>query len=141
MGQNGHSNPQQWSEQSTDAYIGCHRQLEDQYRNPNMNNKYHLVGQLTSSYTDHNRPHLIYGMNNNLPWTCCFSISQCREQIVRVTVIWHPASVTLLHCYTLWQCYNNPTSWLAARSSLFDLCLSVFSLITLIRLSDWTLLV
>ena len=28
---------------------GCHRQLDDQYRNPNMNNKDHLVGQLTSS--------------------------------------------------------------------------------------------
>ena len=26
---------------------GCHRQLDDQYRNPNMNNKDHLVGQLT----------------------------------------------------------------------------------------------
>ena len=27
---------------------GCHRQLDDQYRNPNMNKKDHLVGQLTS---------------------------------------------------------------------------------------------
>ena len=27
---------------------GCHRQLDDQYRNPNMNNKDHLVGQLTT---------------------------------------------------------------------------------------------
>ena len=26
---------------------GCHRQLNDQYKNPNMNNKDHLVGQLT----------------------------------------------------------------------------------------------
>ena len=28
---------------------GCHRQLDDQYRNPNMNNKDHLVGQLTNN--------------------------------------------------------------------------------------------
>ena len=27
---------------------GCHRQLDDQHRNPNMNNKDHLVGRLTS---------------------------------------------------------------------------------------------
>ena len=27
---------------------GCHRQLDDQYRNPNMNNKDHLVGRLTT---------------------------------------------------------------------------------------------
>ena len=27
---------------------GCHRQLDDHYRNPNMNNKDHLVGQLTT---------------------------------------------------------------------------------------------
>ena len=26
---------------------GCHRQLDDQHRNPNMNNKDHIVGQLT----------------------------------------------------------------------------------------------
>ena len=26
---------------------GCHRQLDDQYRNPNNNNRDHLVGQLT----------------------------------------------------------------------------------------------
>ena len=49
MGQNSQSSPQQWSEQSTDAYIwGCHRQLDDQYRNPNINNRDHLVGQLTT---------------------------------------------------------------------------------------------
>ena len=28
---------------------GCHRQLDDQHRNPNMNNKDHIVGQLTSA--------------------------------------------------------------------------------------------
>ena len=28
---------------------GCHRQLDDQHRNPNMNNKDHIVGQLTTS--------------------------------------------------------------------------------------------
>ena len=27
---------------------GCHRQLDDQHRNPNMNNKDHIVGQLTT---------------------------------------------------------------------------------------------
>ena len=27
---------------------GCHRQLDDQYRNPNINNRDHLVGQLTT---------------------------------------------------------------------------------------------
>ena len=27
---------------------GCHRQLDDQYKNPNMNNKDHLVGRLTT---------------------------------------------------------------------------------------------
>ena len=30
---------------------GCHRQLDDQCRNPNMNNKDHLVGQLTRGLT------------------------------------------------------------------------------------------
>ena len=29
---------------------GCHRQLDDQCRNPNTNNKDHLVGQLTKVY-------------------------------------------------------------------------------------------
>ena len=28
---------------------GCHRQLDDQYRNPNINNRDHLVGQLTTA--------------------------------------------------------------------------------------------
>ena len=28
---------------------GCHHQLDDQYKNPNMNNKDHLVGRLTRS--------------------------------------------------------------------------------------------
>ena len=31
---------------------GCHRQLDDQHRNPNMNNKDHIVGQLTSVKED-----------------------------------------------------------------------------------------
>ena len=30
---------------------GRHPQLDDQYRNPNINNRDHLVGQLTSNYT------------------------------------------------------------------------------------------
>ena len=29
---------------------GCHRQLDDQYRNPNINNRDHLVGQLTTTF-------------------------------------------------------------------------------------------
>ena len=37
---------------------GCHRQLDDQYRNPNMNNKDHLVGQLTRFYPES-------------AWLCC----------------------------------------------------------------------
>ena len=28
---------------------GCHRQLDDQYRNPNNNNRDHLVGQLNTN--------------------------------------------------------------------------------------------
>ena len=53
MGQNGHSSPQQWSEQSTDAYMGLSPpttdvDVDNQYRNPNMNNKDHLDGQLTT---------------------------------------------------------------------------------------------
>ena len=31
---------------------GCHRQLDDQHRNPNMNNKDHIVGQLTKPLCD-----------------------------------------------------------------------------------------
>ena len=51
MGQNGHSSPQQWSEQSTHTYIwGPSLQLDDQYRNPNINNRDHLVGQLTINH-------------------------------------------------------------------------------------------
>ena len=49
MGQKGTSSPQQWSEQSTHSCIWSGRRLDDQQRNPNMNNKDHLVGQLTSA--------------------------------------------------------------------------------------------
>ena len=31
---------------------GCHRQLDDQCRNPNTNNKDHLVGQLTTTHLE-----------------------------------------------------------------------------------------
>ena len=31
---------------------GCHRQLDDQHRNPNINKRDHLVGQLTSRALD-----------------------------------------------------------------------------------------
>ena len=49
MGQHCISSPQQWSEQYIDIYIWGHsRQLDDQHRNPNMNNKDHHVGQLTN---------------------------------------------------------------------------------------------
>ena len=43
---------------------GCHRQLDDQCRNPNTNNKDHLVGQLTKieeariSFSFFTRPHV-----------------------------------------------------------------------------------
>ena len=46
LGQNGHPSPKQWSEQSIPAYMGPSRQLDDQHRNTNMNNKDHIVGQL-----------------------------------------------------------------------------------------------
>ena len=32
---------------------GCHRQLDDKHRNPNLNNKDHLVGQLTVKELEH----------------------------------------------------------------------------------------
>ena len=35
---------------------GCHRQLDDQHRNPNMNNKDHLVGRLTRGTPPPPRP-------------------------------------------------------------------------------------
>ena len=47
MGQNGHSSPQHQINLQRPIW-GCHRQLDDQYRNPNINNRDHLFGQLTS---------------------------------------------------------------------------------------------
>ena len=35
------------------AIWGCHHQLDDQYRNPNANNRDHLVGQLTTGPGTH----------------------------------------------------------------------------------------
>ena len=44
---------------------GRHHQLDDQHRNPNMNNKDHLVGQLTTEYLT--VPVLVFGIVSE--WT------------------------------------------------------------------------